>query len=64
MLLIEDIALGCSDGYAVNLRAGMVPALRSNDTPAEPEAFQLLAPQRGLIATVKRSPRIKCRGPS
>ena len=25
----------------------------SNDPPAEPEAFRLLAPQRGLIATVQ-----------
>jgi hypothetical protein len=29
----------------------LTPWLLSNDPPAKPEALQLLAPQRGLIAT-------------
>ena len=32
-------------------RVTEIPPLTSNDPPAEPEAFRLLAPQRGLIAT-------------
>jgi hypothetical protein len=36
-----------------------------NDPPAEPEAFRLLAPQRGLIATEqKQTPCTAQRGPS
>ena len=33
---------------------GRLKRVQSNDPPAEPEAFRLLAPQRGLIATAQK----------